>query len=216
MAPRGSRRRSAIDERPDNRHPDNVPAEQSSRSPAPGESFPPTGVVVQEDRQADLSTSPGRFGVRLAGLPVVFPAGEMLEYLPEVTLWRMPLAPVRMAGLMQLRGHPVPVFDAGGGQGDEPPARAAVLVVGDAAQAVALIVESAPEGVELGDAARTGDSAHAGDSAAGVDHALGEIAASVSFRTALGAPLRDRSGQRWWPVSPVQLFESLAGEERHG
>lgn len=128
----------------------------------------------------------------------------MLEYLPEVTIWRMPLAPVRMAGLMQLRGHPIPVFDAGRGRGDEAPARAAVLVVGDAARAAALIVESAPEGVEPGDAAP------AAEQTEGIDHALAEIAASVSFRAALGAPLRDRSGRRWWPVSPARLFESLA------
>jgi hypothetical protein len=147
----------------------------------------------------------------------------MLEYLPEVTLWRMPLAPLRVAGLMQLRGHPVPVFDAAAGQGDEPPARAAVLVVGDVARAAALVVESAPLGVELVDGSRgagdigdMGDMGHMGEVDAGLDRALDELAASVPFRAALGEPLRDRSGQRWWPVSPAQLFESLAGEARHG
>lgn len=171
-------------------------------------------------------------------MPVLFPAGEMLEYLPEVTVWRMPLAPLRVAGLMQLRGHPVPVFDAGRRQGDEAPARAAVLIVGDAARAAALTVESPPMSVELADGGHgAGDrsriegdrvgvareyAAPREDAAArederdpGLDAALDELAASVSFRAALGEPLIDRSGQRWWPVSPALLFECLAGEARH-
>lgn len=194
-----------------------MPAEQTPRPPSPGAAFPPTGALAQAGRQAAEAPAPGRFGVRLAGLPILFPGGEMLEYLPEVTLWGMPLAPLRVAGLMQLRGHPVPVFDAAAGQGDEPPARAAVLVVGDAARAAALVVESAPLGVELVDGSRgAGDMGHMGEVDAGLDRALDELAASVPFRAALGEPLRDRSGQRWWPVSPAQLFESLAGEVRHG
>lgn len=200
-----------------------MPAEQTPRSPSPGAAFPPAGALAQAGRQAAEAPAPGRFGVRLAGLPILFPAGEMLEYLPEVTLWGMPLAPLRVAGLMQLRGHPVPVFDAAAGQGDEPPARAAVLVVGDAASAAALVVESAPLGVELVDGSRgagdigdMGDMGDMGEVDAGLDRALDELAASVPFRAALGEPLRDRSGQRWWPVSPAQLFESLAGEARHG
>lgn len=200
-----------------------MPAEQTPRSPSPGAAFPPAGALAQAGRQAAEAPAPGRFGVRLAGLPILFPAGEMLEYLPEVTLWRMPLAPLRVAGLMQLRGHPVPVFDAAAGQGDEPPARAAVLVVGDVARAAALVVESAPLGVELVDGSRgagdigdMGDMGDMGEVDPGLDRALDELAASVPFRAALGQPLRDRSGQRWWPVSPAQLFESLAGEARDG
>lgn len=197
-----------------------MPAEQTPRFPSPGAAFSPAGALAQAGRRAAEAPAPGRFGVRLAGLPILFPAGDMLEYLPEVTVWRLPLAPLRVAGLMQLRGHPVPVFDAAAGQGDEPPARAAVLVVGDAARAAALVVASAPVGVEFVDGSQgagdMGDNGDQGDMDAGLDRALDELAASVPFRVALGEPLRDRSGQRWWPVSPAQLFESLAGEARHG
>lgn len=202
-----------------------VSAEQTTRTALQGEARVSAGAPAQAGRQAADSPAPGRFGVRLAGLPVLFPAGEMLEYHPEVTVWRIPLAPARLAGLMQLRGHPVPVFDAGRAPADAPPNRAAVLVVGDAAGAAALIVESAPLSVELADAGphagrRTGDEAGSGRKAPqgetdpGLDDALDELAASVCFRAALGEPQADRSGRRWWPVAPAQLFDSLAGEAR--
>lgn len=198
----------------------------------PGEAVPSSGTPVRAGGDDAASPAPGRFGARLAGLPVLFPAGEMLEYLPEVTVWRMPLAPLRVAGLMQLRGHPIPVFDADRGRADEAPARVAVLLVGDAPRAAALVVESAPRGVELAgggpgavDAPRGASEsgavpperdadADAGTDLEDLDEALDAIASSVCFAGALGAPLRDRSGQRWWPVSPALLFEALAGEAR--
>jgi chemotaxis signal transduction protein len=152
----------------------------------------------------------GRFGVRLGGLPVVFPAGEMLEYLPEATIWALPLAPTHVAGLMQLRGHPVPVFDVRPAGSGAAPARAPVLVVGgvDAGpgRAAGLMVAAAPHGVTFAErrAASRRDAA--------VDEALDALAASLPFRAALAGPVSDHEGRRWWPVSPEALFRSLAGE----
>ena len=158
----------------------------------------------------DSAGGHGRFGVRLGGLPVVFPVGEMLEYLPEATIWALPLAPAHVAGLMQLRGHPVPVFDVRPARSGTAPARVPVLVVGgvDAGpgRAAGLVVAAAPHGVTLADRCATGwrDAA--------VDEALDALATSVPFRAALAGPVTDRDGRRWWPVSPEALFRSLADE----
>jgi hypothetical protein len=155
------------------------------------------------------------FGLRLAGVPVLFPAGEALEYLPEAVVFPLPLVPRRLRGLMQLRGHPVAVFDprdaADGAQGERPQ----VLVIGHASDAAALVVEQPPRLVALGPRESAdggpGDAAVAEDAA---DDPLDQAARarSASFHAALSAPVRDASGRRWWPVDPSALFAELGGE----
>lgn len=53
-----------------------------------------------------------RFAVGLAGWTVCLPAATTLEYVARTPLYPVPLAPGCLAGLMQLRGQPVAVFDA--------------------------------------------------------------------------------------------------------
>lgn len=158
------------------------------------------------------------FGVRLAGVPVLFPAGEALEYLPEAVVFPLPLVPRRLRGLMQLRGHPVAVFDprdsAEGAHGERPQ----VLVIGQAAHAAALVVEQPPRLVALAPPESGGDGS--GDAAVTADVTddgsdpldPGASARSASFHAALSAPVRDVSGRRWWPVDPSALFAELGGE----
>jgi len=162
-------------------------------------------------------TPPGStcFGLRLAGVPVLFPAGEALEYLLEAVVFPLPLVPRRLRGLMQLRGHPVAVFDprdaAEAAHGERPQ----VLVIGQAAHAAALVVEQPPRVVALAPLESSdrgpGDSAVAADAA---DDPLDQSACarSASFHAALSAPVRDLSGRRWWPVDPSALFAELSGE----
>lgn len=182
----------------------------------------PAACEAQSERSSS-AVAADRFGVRLAGLPVLLPAGEMLEYLPEATIWQAPLAPARVAGLMQLRGHPVAVFDAARSRGDPAPARAAILVVGEPDRAAALIVDSPPRAVALendrsargepeGDGGPAGAAALRANDDAGLEEALDMLAASVPFRVALDRPVRDCDGRRWWPVSTAMLFEALGGE----
>lgn len=165
-------------------------------------------------------TPPGTtcFGLRLAGVPVLFPAGEALEYLPEAVVFPLPLVPRRLRGLMQLRGHPIAVFDprdlAEGVRGGRPQ----VLVVGQPAHAAALVVEQPPRVVALAPLEPAGHGS--ADSAVMADVAdeggdpldAGARARSASFSAALSAPVRDVSGRRWWPVDPSALFAELGGE----
>jgi len=96
-------------------------------------------------------TQPPSFGVRLAGVAVRMPAGTPLEYVAQASLHPLPLAPARIAGLMQLRGQPIVVLDASANR--ETASTAAnialvphdVLVVGTLPHAAGLIVDGAPQ-----------------------------------------------------------------------
>ncbi|HLT25750.1 MAG TPA: hypothetical protein VK047_03560 [Zeimonas sp.] len=142
------------------------------------------------------------FGVRLAGLPVRLPAGTPLEFVPRAALHPLPLAPRRVAGLMQLRGQPIVVLDA---SPHEPmPAAAAalaprdVLVVGALPNAAALLVEGAPQPTPVEAPAIGLPLARAG--------ALADCAffdAIVSHRVAEG------DGGEWYEVDPARLFAAL-------
>src|SRR5690606_3067997 len=97
------------------------------------------------------------FDVRLAGLPVRMPAGTSLEYVAQASLHPLPLAPARVAGLMQLRGQPLVVLDASTLDGCAAEASLSghdVLVVGTLPNAAALLVDGAPQSVHVDAAAR--------------------------------------------------------------
>ncbi len=74
------------------------------------------------------------------------PAGTPLEFIVGAAVYPLPLAPARVAGLMQLRGQPLVVLDA-----SPAPAvgnalcRRDVLVVGKPPQAAALLVDGPPQ-----------------------------------------------------------------------
>ena len=151
---------------------------------------------------SDSPESPAvpRFGVRLAGVPVLFEPGETLEYVVGPAVHPMPLAPARVRGLMQLRGHPLAVFDAAA----DAVATAApdVLVVGPPQRAAGLAVAGPPQQVRL------------------VESTTGEQPPEAAptppppteqcFSDALGTPSADEDGVWWWPVRSATLFEALA------
>ncbi len=146
------------------------------------------------------------FGVRLAGLPVRLPAGTPLEYVAQAALHPLPLAPARVAGLMQLRGQPLVVLDACA-IGDESAARAPlaahdVLVVGTLPNAAALLVDDAPRPVNAG-AAELGLPIER----AGVLAACPFFEAIVSHRIAEGD-----DGEEWYEVDASRLFAALLAD----
>ena len=145
---------------------------------------------------------PIRFGVRLEGLPVLLPAGLLLEFVPQARIWQLPLAPVGVAGLTHLRGHPIPVFDPGRWGAGVARREAAVLVVGEPTQAAALLVDEAPLRVEL---------AAVGDACTDPGAALGAMVHDFPCPAALGEPCVDLAGMPWWPLDPDLLFAGLVG-----
>ena len=145
-----------------------------------------------------------RYGLCVAGMRLAFPAGELLEFLPDAPIHRLPLAPSRLVGLVQFRGHPVAVFDFGDTPAPQPGERRPVLVVGEPSRAAALMVDDAPRVLVI-------DEGPAADARPCRN-------LSRSLERVLGPALRDTDGMTWWPVEPARLFELLAreGEPAHG
>lgn len=142
--------------------------------------------------------APALFGVRVGGVDVLLPTDQTLEYVAAATTYPLPGAGRRVVGMMQLRGHPIVVLDAGA----QPASvrreirRAAVLLVGSVPEAGAVLVDAPPEQVVTGDPVH--DAARPG---------------SV-FDAALTHPARDaRQADRvWWHVDVRQMFRILAGD----
>jgi hypothetical protein len=140
-----------------------------------------------------------RFGIRLGGVAVAMPAGTPLEFVAGAAIHPLPLAPARVAGLMQLRGQPLVVLDAA-----TPPIarglrRHDVLVIGQPPQAAALLVEEPPEPL-AGAGGRT----------------AGPLPAGCAFVSALSAgdahePGDDdaQAGESRYELDPVRLFDAL-------
>ncbi|GAA4404377.1 chemotaxis protein CheW [Quisquiliibacterium transsilvanicum] len=149
------------------------------------------------ERQAAAGAqAPERFGVLVAGVPLLLPA-VALEHVAAATVFPLPGAGEHVLGLMQLRGHPVVVLDAGPAaeQRRAPAHRASLLVIGTPPEAGALVVDGAPRAVRVA----------AGCPQAGRPQA--------SFADALGEALQDADdgSTLWWHFDPRKLFELLAG-----
>jgi len=146
------------------------------------------------------------FGVRLAGLPVRMPAGTPLEFVPQATLHPLPLAPARVAGLMQLRGQPLVVLDAspidGASAAGAPLAAHDMLVVGTLPNAAALLVDGAPQ-IVPDDPAALGLPIER----AGVLADCPFFDAIVSHRIVEGG-----DGAQWYEVDPSRLFAALMAD----
>jgi hypothetical protein len=129
------------------------------------------------------------FGVRIAGVGVLLPTDQTLEYVASATCFPLPGAGRRVVGMMQLRGHPVVVLDA-------EIRRAAVLVIGTVPEAGAVLVDAPPEQVETGEVAS--DAARPG---------------SV-FDAALSRPSTDarHADRLWWHTDVRHMFRILAGD----
>lgn len=152
------------------------------------------------DRQpspgVEASGSSGRFGVLVAGVPLLLPA-VALEHVAAATVFPLPGAREHVLGLAQLRGHPVVVLDAGpaGAQRRAPGHRSSLLVIGTPPEAGALVVDGAPRPVRIA------------GSCPGADRP------QAPFADALDEALRDADdgSKLWWRFDPRRLFELLAG-----
>ncbi len=139
-----------------------------------------------------------RFAARLAGVGVALPAGTPLEFVADAAIYPLPLAPARVAGLMQLRGQPLVVLDAsaraaGGAAID----RRDVLVVGRPPQAAALLVEGPPRPLVDGQWHPARGARPDCVFASALDVAGGEHGASRA------------TGEVLYEVDPERLFEAL-------
>lgn len=140
-----------------------------------------------------------RFAARLGGVGVVLPEGTPLEFVADAAIHPLPLAPARVAGLMQLRGQPLVVLDASA----RPGAAAAidrrdVLVVGRPPQAAALLVDGPPRPLADGQWYPARGARPECAFASALDVAGGEAGASRA------------AGEALYEVDPERLFEALA------
>lgn len=133
----------------------------------------------------------GVFGVSAAGVGLLLPRGLALEYLPFATVFPLPRAAARVRGLVQVRGQPMVVLDPGAAG---PSRRQSLLVIGEAPDAAALLVDSPPEPVAVG------------------AEVPGAERPDVPFADALEAACADdrRPGAVWWRVDVRRLFETLS------
>ncbi|UCE30530.1 MAG: hypothetical protein JSW68_10745 [Burkholderiales bacterium] len=146
-----------------------------------------------------------RYGVRVAGIGLLLPAEVPVEYLDGATVYPVPRLPRRVLGLLQVRGHPVPVLAPDAGFEPHVPGlqRMNVVVIGAGAMAGALPVDAPPQ--PLPELAPAADATFEPPSPAGPLAAL------------LEQPLTARSDSDrdtlWWRFEPARLFEMLARAE---
>ncbi len=158
---------------------------------------PETEPVSGPDSQGQ-GTAPvrARFGVMLAGVPVLLPAGVITEFVVQASVYPVPRAPQRLLGLMQVRGQPVPVFDAALQAPRELPLlrRRDVLVVGTGLEAGALAIDAAPRQL------------------APVPLESPPAVPECCFAEAIEEALYDPSEPQrvWWQLAPSRLFTILA------
>jgi chemotaxis signal transduction protein len=138
----------------------------------------------------------GRFGVLVAGVPLLLPA-VALEHVAAATVFPLPGAGEHVLGLAQLRGHPVVVLDAGPAEAQRraPGHRPSLLVIGTPPEAGALVVDGAPRPVRVGGDCPEADRPQS------------------PFADALDGAVRDADDGTtlWWGFDPRRLFELLAG-----
>lgn len=141
-----------------------------------------------------------RFGARLGGVGVALPVGTALEFVADAAIYPLPLAPARIAGLMQLRGQPLVVLDASARPaGVATIERRDVLVMGRLPQAAALLVDGPPRPLVDGQW-----------------HPVRSAPPDCAFASAI-----DVAGQAPWPardagealheIDPERLFAALLG-----
>ncbi|GMV03416.1 MAG: chemotaxis protein CheW [Burkholderiaceae bacterium] len=151
--------------------------------------------------EASVAPSPAtRFATRLGGVAVALPAGTPLEFVADAAIHPLPLAPARIAGLMQLRGQPLVVLDASARPaGVATIERRDVLVMGRLPQAAALLVDGPPRPLVDGQW-----------------HPVRSAPPDCAFASAI-----DVAGQAPWPardagealheIDPERLFAALLG-----
>ncbi|HLS54715.1 MAG TPA: chemotaxis protein CheW [Zeimonas sp.] len=162
------------------------------------------------DETASRSPPAARFGARLAGVAVAMPVGTSMEFVAAAAIYPLPLAPGRVAGLMQLRGQPLVVLDPA----TIPDAQGVirrhdVLVVGQPPQAAALLVDAPPEPLPEGRwRAARGAPPDCAFAAALQDAPLDGRPAGTGGGREHPA---DAAGEGWYEIDPARLFDALTG-----
>ena len=158
--------------------------------------MPPDGDVAAPRGDEPRAQPRPRFGVVLSGVHVLLPAGVITEFVAQAPVYPVPRAPQRLLGLMQLRGQPVPVFDAAEQPDAELPRlrRRDVLLIGTGAEAGAVAVEAPPRPLSP---------------VPGGERLPGP---AVCFDAALGEGYVDPAEPdlTWWLLDPRPFFEILA------
>lgn len=114
------------------------------------------GSVVRDPRSPWAGGT--RFGYRIGDLGLLTPERVAAEYLDLASIHPLPRAPRRMRGFIQLRGHPIPVLDAGPETPALQPAIASrpVLVIDGFGECYALLVNDPPRALGALSPASTG------------------------------------------------------------
>jgi chemotaxis signal transduction protein len=136
----------------------------------------------------------------LAGVPVFLPATVFMEYVASVQAQPVPRAAPRVLGLIQRRGTILPVFDPQLHRHPRPQGKAvSVLVIGEGAQAGAVLIEGQPQLLHV--------HTHSPDD----DLAVPESHSCV-FSNALSVSCSPESefGNSFWFLDPEALFLSLS------
>jgi len=95
-----------------------------------------------------------RYGVRVGGHALLTQPGVSGEIVVDPTLYRVPLAPDWLVGVVNQRGNIVPVFDVAAllGEGRSADDARLVLVLGKAEAAAGLQVDGLPRAIAPGEA----------------------------------------------------------------
>ena len=143
-----------------------------------------------------------RYGFRLAGLLLVPAARVLTELVADAQVFPVPRGPAGLAGVINLHGTIVPLFDPAQGAGpraDIRPTRRLALVFDRDEQRAGLLVDAAPEPVRLLPAAET--HRPAGPLAASLRRAWLQVAAPGTARTL------------WWEFDHRAAFALLAAAQ---
>lgn len=144
-----------------------------------------------------------RFGFEVDGLRLLTPVDRPAQFLPSAAIYPLPLAPRRLRGLTQVRGHPVSVVDVRPAAPTRLPTgqRHALLIVGDPALApIGFLVDAPPMALRRVDQTPPLPTPPAPD----FGPALGAAVAC--------APVDGGDVSLWWDADFSALFEALMAD----
>jgi twitching motility protein PilI len=125
-----------------------------------GDALPPwlspsealTRFTPGPSRQTSLARAPIRFGFRVGDIGLLVPAGMLSELVEETEVFPVPMAPIWLRGLINLRGSLVPVFDLKavlGMEGRVGEAPRLLVLGGGGTQAVCVMIDDLPLAVPI-------------------------------------------------------------------
>lgn len=115
--------------------------------------FAPSPPDDAEATESSVSTPGTRHGFRVDGFGILVPEGTSGEVLENHVVFPVPRTAAWFAGLCNVRGNIVPVYDLPGLMGgDRPPGRTTrVLVIGTGERAAGFEIDSLPAAVQAGE-----------------------------------------------------------------